>query len=98
MKNTAQTTANYLTAAASGMDIFTDTNTHTPIGQIRGWKYIAVMDDATIETAVEGFSDTPSTGINGVAFPAGSLIAANGLFTSVKMADQANGVIACIRG
>ena len=83
------------TAADMGMDIIDGANSvDASVVPFGGWKYAVCL----AETVVASFTDnggTPSTGFVGVTLSAGSMIAANGLFTAFALTS---GTVAMIRG
>jgi len=94
MTNNSVTASVFQTSAAMGVDVISDTNAHTPPSGSNGWKYLVVSVEAVINAITDNGSPV-STNLTGVTFSAGTLISANGLFTSV---DLTSGTAILIRG
>jgi hypothetical protein len=92
MVSTEKTTLQ--TGAAMGVDIINDTDAHTPPTPSLGWKFLTVSVEAEIH-AITDDGDVPSTNLTGVTLSAGTLLAANGLFTSVTLSS---GTVVMVRG
>ncbi len=94
MANNSVTTSVFQTSATMGVDIINDTDVHTPETGSNGWKYLVVSAEAEIN-AITDDGDLASTNLTGVTLSAGTLISANGLFTSV---DLTSGTVVMVRG
>ena len=71
-----------------GTDIFNDASTHTG-----AWKTFTVLT-AIVLYAITDNGDDPSTVPTGVSIPAGTFVAANGVFSSI---DLTSGMVAMAR-
>jgi len=94
MSNISQTQTNLITGAAAGVDIISNTLTHTPPSGSRGWKYLIVSVECVVNDITDNGS-LPSTNIETVTLSAGTLVSANGLFTSVHLGS---GTVVLVRG
>ena len=92
MVSTERTTLQ--TGAAMGVDIIDDTNAHTPTTPSKGWKFLTVSVEAEIHANTDDGA-VPSTNLTGIVLSAGTLLAANGLFTSVTLTK---GTVVMVRG
>jgi len=99
MSNISQSQANLVTAASAGVDVLDFTTDgagpFTPPAGSRGWKFMTVSTEAVLGSLTETGGNPDSTGIVGPTLGAGTLLSANGLFTSIGLGS---GCIIALRG
>lgn len=84
---------NHFMSAHTGVDIKDGAGTYTPPDQV-SWKGFVVLAD-TVVAAITDSGDRPSTGITSMTLPLGTVVSANGHFTSIQLTS---GSIELIRG
>ena len=97
MSNISQSQANLVTAADGGMDVVSGAISSlaaTSISGLRGWKYCVCLAETIISAIVDDGSPA-STNLTTWTYAAGTLLSANGLFTSITLTS---GTVAMVRG
>ena len=85
---------NHFMSAASGVDIFEDTDSHSPSNGIK-WKGCVCLSETVFAVFTDSNTTTPSTGVVGATLPVGTVVTACGIISNFTLTS---GSVEMIRG